>query len=543
MSNVDEPAARSGAAQTSAPETHQRAAPPDVAPSLPAGSSDTPRAAAPDALRTAPVIAAIEALVRGVRQQLDATSASGQRPRASVGDPATGPGAVLASQLDAAEAQLRRFRQELDREGSARSREIDPALAHLEAHIRQVRRDLRADSTPRADKPHTESPGPPLAEAGAVPLGHISPAETLKRRTIWRAPVEPPPVQGASVERPRAGAASVEPPSVARSIVEHAAVEPPTAGGLVKVANRRSRWPWFAAAAALVMAATLASWLTRSTTSTPVPSTAAVRLPAPSRSAFPDSTTVPESLTRAVEDAVATSLVEPTPSVTESELDAAASPDTGRIDPAALVEPVAPVAPVAAPPTSDTRRAVDVDVDARREPAPVDIDATTSVPAAAVADAGITSAPVTNDVPPSEPSAVRPSMPQPRNDDVAEAAPAPPAAAAPAIPAAADANVIPTSLTRPATVVNRVQPRMLVEVVSSDMMAAPVDVQVSIDRTGRLTAARAISGPVTLRAPAEDTVRHWTFSPALQEGEPVDSTLRVTLTFGPATRDMRFRRR
>lgn len=539
MSNVDEPAARSDAAQTSAPETHQRPAPPDVAPSLPAGSSDISRAAAPDALRTAPVIAAIEALVRGVRQQLDATSASGQHPRASVGDPATGSGAVLASQLDAAEAQLRRFRQELDREGSARSREIEPPLAHLEAHIRQVRRDLRADSTPRADEPHA---GPPLAEAGALPLGHISPAETLKRRTIWRAPVEPPPVQAASVEQPPAGGASFESPSVARSIVEHPAIEPPTAGGLANVANRRSLWPWFAAAAALVMAATLASWLTRSTLSTPVPSTAEVRLPAPSPSAFPDSTTVPESLTRAVEDAVATSLVEPTPIVTESELEATASPDTGRIDPAAPVEPVAPVAPVTAPPTSDTRHDVDVDVDARREAAPVDIDATPSIPTAAVADAGITSAPVTNDVPPSEPSAVRPSIPQPRND-VAEAAPAPPAAAAPAIPAAADANVLPTSLTRPATVVNRVQPRMLVEVVSSDMMAAPVDVQVSIDRTGRLTAARAMSGPVALRAPAEDTVRHWTFSPALQEGEPVDSTLRVTLTFGPATRDMRFRRR
>lgn len=93
------------------------------------------------------------------------------------------------------------------------------------------------------------------------------------------------------------------------------------------------------------------------------------------------------------------------------------------------------------------------------------------------------------------------------------------------------------------TILTRIQPRMLVEVLSADMSASTVEVQVSVDHTGRTTDVRAVSGPVTLRAPAEDTVRRWTFSPALQDGEPTGGTLRVTITFGPAARDLRFRRR
>ena len=98
------------------------------------------------------------------------------------------------------------------------------------------------------------------------------------------------------------------------------------------------------------------------------------------------------------------------------------------------------------------------------------------------------------------------------------------------------------SLTRPAAVLTRVRPRMLVEVLSGEMSAV-VEVQVEVDSAGRPNKVRAVSGPAALRAPAEDTVAHWTFAPALQGGEPVDGALRVTLTFGPSVRDMRFRRR
>ena len=76
----------------------------------------------------------------------------------------------------------------------------------------------------------------------------------------------------------------------------------------------------------------------------------------------------------------------------------------------------------------------------------------------------------------------------------------------------------------------------------TDEMSAAVDVQVQVGRSGRPSKVRAVSGPSALRLLAEDAVARWTFDPALQDGEPVDGTLRVTVTFGPAIRDMRFRR-
>ena len=80
---------------------------------------------------------------------------------------------------------------------------------------------------------------------------------------------------------------------------------------------------------------------------------------------------------------------------------------------------------------------------------------------------------------------------------------------------------------------------MLVEVLSGEMSAV-VEVEVEVNSAGRPNKVRAVSGPAALRAPAEDTVGHWTFSPALQSGEPVAGVLRVTLTFGPSVRDMRY---
>jgi hypothetical protein len=97
-------------------------------------------------------------------------------------------------------------------------------------------------------------------------------------------------------------------------------------------------------------------------------------------------------------------------------------------------------------------------------------------------------------------------------------------------------------VTRPVTVLTRVQPRRLVDVLSGEMSAV-VEVEVSVNSEGRPYEVRAISGPAALRAPAEDNVRRWTFSPALEAGKPIGGDLTVTVTFGPWVRDMRFRRR
>ena len=201
----------------------------------------------------------------------------------------------------------------------------------------------------------------------------------------------------------------------------------------------------------------------------------------------------------------------------------------------------------ASAPASDRARAGDSTPPTRSRPA------TTAVGTGGGAEVGA--------VPDRTPAVATGEAPRPTTDAPTAGAPNPPATTgAPPIPsdvptgaispsAAARPDVPPppaddasTLATRPAAVLTRVQPHTLVGL-PSDEMSSTVEVQVAVTRAGRPDRVRAISGPVALRAAAEDTVARWTFQPALAGGQPVDSTLRVKLTFGPALRDMRYRRR
>jgi protein TonB len=59
------------------------------------------------------------------------------------------------------------------------------------------------------------------------------------------------------------------------------------------------------------------------------------------------------------------------------------------------------------------------------------------------------------------------------------------------------------------------------------------DVQVDavIDVNGRVTAAKAVSGPVLLQQAAVDALRQWKYRPATRNGKPLPMHLSVTIRF------------
>ncbi|MBO0859803.1 MAG: energy transducer TonB [Chloracidobacterium sp.] len=60
-----------------------------------------------------------------------------------------------------------------------------------------------------------------------------------------------------------------------------------------------------------------------------------------------------------------------------------------------------------------------------------------------------------------------------------------------------------------------------------------VEVEITIDEKGRVTAAKAVKGPPLLRGAAEDAARKWLFRPTLLDGTPVRQTGVLTFVFTP----------
>jgi protein TonB len=58
-----------------------------------------------------------------------------------------------------------------------------------------------------------------------------------------------------------------------------------------------------------------------------------------------------------------------------------------------------------------------------------------------------------------------------------------------------------------------------------------VTVVIYIDPAGKVFSARALSGPVMLRAAAEEAVKQWKYSPSLEDGKPVQSHVVVKVDF------------
>jgi protein TonB len=58
-----------------------------------------------------------------------------------------------------------------------------------------------------------------------------------------------------------------------------------------------------------------------------------------------------------------------------------------------------------------------------------------------------------------------------------------------------------------------------------------VVVTAEVDEKGNVASAKAISGPVTLRQAAIDSVKQWKYSPALIDGKPATAQVNVNVQF------------
>jgi protein TonB len=67
-------------------------------------------------------------------------------------------------------------------------------------------------------------------------------------------------------------------------------------------------------------------------------------------------------------------------------------------------------------------------------------------------------------------------------------------------------------------------------------ISGTVRVEALIGTDGRVKSAKAISGPPLLRQSAVDSVKQWTYRPAMLNGVPSETTTSVDLLFSPGAR-------
>lgn len=490
----------------------------------------------------APVIATIEELVEGIARELSASLT----PHTSLREDSAPTSVVtttLVHDLDAAEARIRELREQLwyaqaathsvddfarppsDRQHAnlERYRELEPLFMRLESQIRHARLDqLRREERDVVDP--------------------------LPMRSPWL-PSDTDPTRRTKPEV----ASTTDVVNVGLGATEH-----------------RPRWRWMGAVAASLVAALVGGWLVIQGTTPRLVSEEArggrleTDIAPPLVPAVAEPTTGQSSAAEVSERPPAGESVASSPFVTDASGSVPARPRSLQDDGPSALPAVGPARPerlsasrraesAAATSPGDARgrdaleptgrqEAVDPAAGAPQSPAQASREDAVGSPVAPL-EGGTPARPAATPVPdavnasPAEVIARATAVPTP-SEDVARTAPVAEARAATLAPPTTESM----PLSRPAAVLTSVQPRVLVEMTSADM-AAGVEVRVRVDRSGRAADVRAVSGPVALRAPAEDTVRRWTFSPAIQDGEPVDGELRVTLTFGATPRNLRLPRR
>jgi TonB family protein len=136
--------------------------------------------------------------------------------------------------------------------------------------------------------------------------------------------------------------------------------------------------------------------------------------------------------------------------------------------------------------------------------------------------------------------AVDPSLPLSGVQGTQTAKPAPPPAPLP-VPLAQPRNsavTSPDSATMPAFGGNVTAAMALVKVepVYPELarrmnMGGTVEVSITVDQTGKVAEAKAVSGPTILRGAAEVALQKWRFRPAIVNGKPVIGTGKVSVIF------------
>jgi protein TonB len=66
-----------------------------------------------------------------------------------------------------------------------------------------------------------------------------------------------------------------------------------------------------------------------------------------------------------------------------------------------------------------------------------------------------------------------------------------------------------------------------------ERVAGTVEIEVTINAAGRVTAARALKGDPRLRQPALDAVKQWIYRPTMLNGKPIESQRQIVLNFKP----------
>lgn len=124
------------------------------------------------------------------------------------------------------------------------------------------------------------------------------------------------------------------------------------------------------------------------------------------------------------------------------------------------------------------------------------------------------------------PVAISGSVPFSETESVG--APPPPE---PPKPAATRPRTLPKGLIH-SMAIRRVRPRIPTNLMTT-VQGSRIVVEVKIDETGRVTAARATEGPMFLRGAAEQAALDWQFSPATLDGVPVRETRIIIFEIRP----------
>jgi protein TonB len=82
----------------------------------------------------------------------------------------------------------------------------------------------------------------------------------------------------------------------------------------------------------------------------------------------------------------------------------------------------------------------------------------------------------------------------------------------------------------PPKAVSRVEPQYP-SVAKEARVKGSVVVEISIDESGKVTSARALSGPAVLQRAGVAAALRWRFEPSLLGGAPVQSTSKIVFNF------------
>jgi protein TonB len=390
---------------------------------------------------------------------------------------------------------------------------------------------MPSSAVKREPKPEATNPAPAMSarvapEKVTPEYNHFEVASSTSVAN-WTPPAPEPPLAKPSVEAPQETFPTPSSsPAETRDFMSKGlmAYEQPNASTGASV----GKTPLILGAAALVLAGVcgVVFFVHRGSAPSPV-AKAAVSQPATPQSAPASNAARPAPVQAARETAV------PAPAQTETQLQAqpmAAAPAQS----AAAVSPI-PAAEVASASATEamtdsrtTRRqdksaaaAKQPDAPAPKRPMISNLKiAAPSAPNRKPDDLGDTSAPITEIASAEMPAGTTSAGILTSSGRTANP-PAPPSALEPPPPAKVITDPKLISSTRPVYPVTARQSNI----------EGSVTVVIYIDKTGKVFSARALSGPVMLRAAAEDAVKQWKYSPGLEDGNPAQSHVVVKVDF------------